>query len=55
MLNEITSALDQECTVEALDVVRGRAARGMTTLIVTHQPGFTRDAGLYVVVMDRGG
>lgn len=43
LFDEPTSALDPEMVKEVLNVIRGLANSGMTTVIVTHEMGFARE------------
>ena len=54
LLDEVTSALDPELVAEVLNVIRERAAGGMTMLIATHEMGFARDIAARVCFLDDG-
>jgi len=54
LFDEPTSALDPEMVGEVLDVMRGLGKEGMTMIVVTHEMGFAREAGDYLVFMDDG-
>jgi ABC-type polar amino acid transport system ATPase subunit len=54
LFDEVTSALDPELIKEVLDVMRELASEGMTMIVVTHEMGFARDVGDFVVFMDGG-
>ncbi|MFQ5981548.1 MAG: ATP-binding cassette domain-containing protein [Candidatus Heimdallarchaeota archaeon] len=54
MFDEPTSALDPELIGEVLDVMKTLAAEGMTMIIVTHEIGFAREVGDYLIFMDEG-
>ena len=54
LFDEPTSALDPEMVGEVLDVMRQLAADGMTMMVVTHEMGFAREVGDYVLFMDDG-
>ncbi|MGO4740996.1 amino acid ABC transporter ATP-binding protein [Bosea sp. 2KB_26] len=54
LFDEPTSALDPELTAEVLNVVKGLALGGRTSLIVTHELAFARDVASHVMVLDRG-
>lgn len=54
LFDEPTSALDPELVGEVLNVMRQLVNEGMTTLIVTHEMGFAREAADRVVFMDGG-
>jgi polar amino acid transport system ATP-binding protein len=55
LFDEPTFALDPEIVGEVLDVVRGLADDGMTTVVATREMSFARDvADRVVVLMDDG-
>src|SRR6266487_33523 len=54
LFDEPTSALDPELVGEVLDVMKKLAAIGMTMIVVTHEMGFAREVGDYLVFMDQG-
>ncbi len=54
LLDEVTSALDPELVAEVLNVIRERAAGGMTMLIATHEMAFARDIAHRVCFLDDG-
>ena len=54
LFDEPTSALDPELVGEVLDVMRDLAADGMTMIVVTHEIGFAREVGDWLVFMDQG-
>ena len=54
LFDEPTSALDPEMIKEVLDVMRERAAEGMTMAVVTHEMGFARAVANTLVFMDKG-
>jgi ABC-type polar amino acid transport system ATPase subunit len=54
LFDEPTSALDPELTAEVLNVVKGLALGGRTSLIVTHELAFARDVASHVMVLDHG-
>jgi len=54
LFDEPTSALDPEMVGEVLDVMRNLAREGMTMIVVTHEMGFAREAGDWLVFMDDG-
>jgi polar amino acid transport system ATP-binding protein len=54
LFDEPTSALDPELVGEVLDVMRSLAAEGMTMIVVTHEMGFAREVGDWLVFMDGG-
>jgi polar amino acid transport system ATP-binding protein len=54
LFDEPTSALDPELVGEVLDVMRELARSGMTMVVVTHEIGFAREVGDWLVFMDEG-
>ena len=54
LFDEPTSALDPEMVGEVLDVMKTLAREGMTMVCVTHEMGFAREVGDWVVFMDQG-
>ena len=54
LFDEPTSALDPELVGEVLDVMRELAKSGMTMIVVTHEMGFAREVGDWLVFMDEG-
>jgi polar amino acid transport system ATP-binding protein len=54
LFDEVTSALDPETVGEVLTVMQQLAREGMTMLVVTHEMGFARRVGHWVVVMEAG-
>ena len=54
LFDEPTSALDPELVGEVLDVMKGLAKSGMTTIVVTHEMGFAREVADSLVFMDGG-
>lgn len=54
MFDEPTSALDPELIGEVLEVMKTLASEGMTMIIVTHEIGFAREVGDYLLFMDEG-
>ena len=54
LFDEPTSALDPEMVGEVLDVMKNLAREGMTMLVVTHEMGFAREVGDYILFMDDG-
>jgi polar amino acid transport system ATP-binding protein len=54
LYDEPTSALDPEMIREVLDVMAELSAEGMTSVVVTHEIGFARNAADQVVFMDSG-
>jgi ABC-type polar amino acid transport system ATPase subunit len=54
MFDEATSALDPEMIGEVLDVMKTLAREGMTMVVVTHEMGFAREVGDWVIFMEEG-
>lgn len=54
LFDEPTSALDPELVGEVLSVMKGLAKEGMTMVVVTHEMGFAREVGDWVVYLDEG-
>lgn len=54
LFDEVTSALDPELVKEVLDVMKRLAGEGMTMVVVTHEMGFAREVGSWLVFMDEG-
>jgi len=54
MFDEATSALDPEMIGEVLDVMKTLAREGMTMVVVTHEMGFAREVGDWVIFMEGG-
>ena len=54
LFDEVTSALDPELRAEVLNVMKELAAEGMTMVVVTHEMGFARKVGDWVVFIDEG-
>ena len=54
LFDEPTSALDPEMVGEVLQAMKGLARDGMTMVCVTHEMGFAREVGDWVVFMDQG-
>jgi polar amino acid transport system ATP-binding protein len=54
LFDEPTSALDPELVGDVLDVMRRLAEDGMTMVVVTHEIGFAREVGDWLVFMDEG-
>ena len=54
LFDEPTSALDPEMVGEVLDVMKELARDGMTMVVVTHEMGFAREVGSWVLFMDEG-
>ncbi|KUO65940.1 MAG: polar amino acid ABC transporter ATP-binding protein [Gracilibacter sp. BRH_c7a] len=54
LFDEPTSALDPELVGEVLSVMKELAQEGMTMVVVTHEMGFAREVGDWVVYLDEG-
>ena len=54
LFDEPTSALDPELVGEVLGVMRDLATSGMTMIVVTHEMGFAREVGDFLVFIDGG-
>ena len=54
LFDEPTSALDPEMVGEVRDVMKERAAMGMTMIVVTHEMGFAREVANRVIFLDDG-
>ena len=54
IFDEPTSALDPEKVADALKLIAGVAAKGMTMIVVTHEMGFARKVSNRVVFMNNG-
>jgi polar amino acid transport system ATP-binding protein len=54
LFDEPTSALDPELVGEVLDAIKRLATEGMTMVVVTHEMGFAREVGDWLVFMDGG-
>lgn len=54
LFDEPTSALDPELVGEVLTVMKDLAKEGMTMVVVTHEMGFAREVGDWVVYLDEG-
>jgi polar amino acid transport system ATP-binding protein len=54
LFDEVTSALDPELVGEVLDVMRQLAEDGMTMMVVTHEMGFAREVGTWLIFTDDG-
>jgi polar amino acid transport system ATP-binding protein len=55
LLDEPTSALDPEYTSEVLDLIGELRNEGMRLIFVTHEMGFARQAGEYLLFVGDGG
>jgi ABC-type polar amino acid transport system ATPase subunit len=54
LFDEVTSALDPELVGEVLEVMKGLAEEGMTMMVVTHEMGFAREVGTWMLFVDEG-
>jgi polar amino acid transport system ATP-binding protein len=54
LFDEVTSALDPELVGEVLAVMRQLAEEGMTMMVVTHEMGFAREVGTWMIFVDGG-
>jgi polar amino acid transport system ATP-binding protein len=54
LFDEVTSALDPELVGEVLEVMRQLAEEGMTMMVVTHEMGFAREVGTWMMFVDGG-
>ena len=54
LFDEVTSALDPELVGEVLDVIKQLADEGMTMMVVTHEMGFAREVGTWLIFTDGG-
>jgi polar amino acid transport system ATP-binding protein len=54
LFDEPTSALDPELIGEVLEVMKRLAYEGMTMVVVTHEMGFAREVGDWVMLMENG-
>jgi polar amino acid transport system ATP-binding protein len=54
LFDEPTSALDPELVGDVLEAMKKLASSGMTMIVVTHEMGFAREVGDYLVFMDDG-
>lgn len=54
LFDEPTSALDPELVGEVLATIKALAKDGMTMVVVTHEMGFAREVGDWVVYMNEG-
>ncbi|MNO12230.1 Arginine transport ATP-binding protein ArtM [compost metagenome] len=54
LFDEVTASLDPEMVREVLDVILELANQGMTMIIVTHEMGFAKSVGDFIVFMDQG-
>jgi len=54
LFDEVTSALDPELVGEVLEVMKELADEGMTMMVVTHEMGFAREVGTWLLFMEDG-
>jgi len=54
LFDEPTSALDPELVGDVLEAMKQLARDGMTMIVVTHEMGFAREVGDWLVFMDGG-
>ncbi|CAH0344970.1 amino acid ABC transporter ATP-binding protein [Bacillus sp. CECT 9360] len=54
LFDEPTSALDPELVGEVLETMKGLAKEGMTMVVVTHEMGFAREVGDWIIFMSEG-
>jgi ABC-type polar amino acid transport system ATPase subunit len=54
LFDEVTSALDPELVGDVLKVMKNLAKEGMTMVVVTHEMGFAREVGDWLIFMDEG-
>ena len=54
IFDEPTSALNPEKVADALKLIAGVAAKGMTMIVVTHEMGFARKVSNRVLFMNDG-
>ena len=54
LFDEPTSALDPELIGSVLESIKSLVADGMTMVIVTHEIGFAKEVGDWVIYMDEG-
>jgi ABC-type polar amino acid transport system ATPase subunit len=54
LFDEVTSALDPELVGEVLEVMKELAEGGMTMMVVTHEMGFAREVGTWLLFMEDG-
>jgi ABC-type polar amino acid transport system ATPase subunit len=54
LFDEVTSALDPELVGEVLEVMKDLADDGMTMMVVTHEMGFAREVGTWLLFMEDG-
>ena len=54
LFDEPTSALDPELIGSVLESIKSLVAEGMTMVIVTHEIGFAKEVGDWIIYMDKG-
>ena len=54
LFDEPTSALDPELIGSVLESIKSLVADGMTMVIVTHEIGFAKEVGDWIIYMDEG-
>jgi len=54
LFDEPTSALDPELIGSVLQSMKKLANEGMTMLVVTHEIGFAKEVGDWIIYMDDG-
>jgi len=54
LFDEPTSALDPELIGSVLESIKSLVAEGMTMVIVTHEIGFAKEVGDWIIYMDDG-
>lgn len=54
LLDEVTSSLDPEMTVEVLEILKKLAKQGITMISVTHEIGFAQEISDRIVFLDEG-
>jgi len=54
LFDEPTSALDPELVGSVLESIKSLVAEGMTMVIVTHEIGFAKEVGDWIIYMDEG-
>ena len=54
VLDEPTASLDPELIVSVLESIMSLVAEGMTMVIVTHEIGFAKEVGDWIIYMDEG-
>ena len=54
LFDEPTSALDPELIGSVLESIKSLVKDGMTMIIVTHEIGFAKEVGDWIIYMDEG-